>query len=59
MPIGQRPKKSKWEFQRSRSQMLLNRHPEISCPSEHLLFLVFEGVSKLFTDYNKEIYLIN
>ena len=40
-------------------QMLLNSHPDLSCPAEHQLFILFEGLTKLFTDYNKQIHSIN
>lgn len=33
-------------------QMILNTHPEVSCPSEHQFKYIREGLSKLFTDYN-------
>lgn len=40
-------------------QMLLESHPELSCPAEHKLYILFDGLSKLFTDYNKELIKIN
>ena len=36
-------------------QMLLESHPELSCPAEHKLYILFDGLAKLFTDYNKEL----
>jgi hypothetical protein len=33
-------------------QMILNAHPEVSCPSEHQFDHFRKSLSKLFTDYN-------
>ena len=40
-------------------QMLLESHPELSCPAEHKLYILFDGIAKLFTGYNKELIKIN
>jgi len=40
-------------------QMLLESHPELSCPAEHKLYVLFDGLAKLFTNYNDELIKMN
>jgi len=41
-------------------QMILNNHPEVSCPAEHYLFdLLTEKLPKFLENYNKSIIFID
>ena len=36
-------------------QMLLNSHPDLSCPSEHQLDEILNKLPSLITEYNKKL----
>ncbi len=40
-------------------QMILNAHPEISCPPEHQFILIYNGLKKLLEEYNKVLHFMD